>query len=290
MAENLRAKPIEFKIPKQIGISKDIRSTLYLGDSQETGEPGVLVFPGIFQDGRIPPHIAEMVSGGDVVNAFPYWKVSADRVSVEALSEAFPLAAIDAWREVYGTKVAPNVVAESLAGYGVGRAMVASSDHFNHIGWLRTAGVGPEHFKGRPMRELGARAISTLRHFDQDPFVDKWNAYSASRIAWHIGFKAIRQMAGGLDGGEEESIIPAFMEHLPLRHAEGKRNVFATGDQDALSTPEEHRELQEKIGACFMELIILENTSHRSMATIGGALDAQTMINELMDGKQPVAA
>jgi hypothetical protein len=289
MTERIKALPVEFVVRKQKGISKEIKSKLYIGDSQETGEPGVLLFPGIFQDGRIPRRLAESVTGGDVAGAFPYWDVSADLLSVHALSIAYPLAAIEARQEVYNTKLPPKVGLDSVAGNGGTRAEAESPDHFGDIAWLRTAGIGAKYFENRPLRELGRRAAETLKHFDQDPFVDPWNLYSGARIMRHMGLKALLQMQRGLGGGEAASIIPILMERLPQRHTDKKRNLFYSGDQDSLSTFKEHEELQEKVGKQYMELKTFNNASHRSMATLGGIYDAQTVINDLMDGG-PLAA
>ncbi|HET6746858.1 MAG TPA: hypothetical protein VFH06_02000 [Candidatus Saccharimonadales bacterium] len=71
-----------FDIPHEIRVPLVIR---------EPNQPGVLVLPGIGQDGRIPHRIATLTEGVDVASALPYWEVPAEGPSIRALAQPIHL-------------------------------------------------------------------------------------------------------------------------------------------------------------------------------------------------------
>jgi hypothetical protein len=259
-------------------IPKEVRASLVLG---ETDEVRTLVIPGIAQDGRIPGRIAKLVPGTDVASAFPYWEVPATSESLNAFATAYPLAAVETWREAYGDEesvLTPNVVAESEATMGTVRAEQLRPDYFGHVAYLKGFGLGIDHLGVTPderVRHLGMRAIETALQWDQSPIYDRWNMYAGGRVLRRLGrIGAMEQIKLGLG----INVLPTLIERAPLRHAEGKRTALIAGSRDKMTLHEEQEAAQAIVGSGYLDLITID-ASHSSMATRGGARGLQQAVD-----------
>ncbi len=244
----------------------------------EPGDPGVLALLGVAQDGRIPYWAAKKTKGVDVASALPHWDIPADEEAVRSLALRYPEAVLAAWREAHddGTLVA-DAIGESQAAIGIMLAEAASPENFRHLGLLRPLGFSVEQMGNTPeerVRTLARRAFQTLTQ--QDQLVDPHGPYIGSRILRRLGKKTKRQVEIGLS----EDLIPLVTARVEERAQAGKTTTIFAGEIDRLIPPEELRDAQEAInktlGMEAIDLVVLEQASHRSLGTTRGARDLQT--------------
>jgi hypothetical protein len=261
-----------FDIPREIRVPLVIR---------EPNEPGTLVLPGIGQDGRIPSRIATLTDGVDVASALPYWEVPAEEASIRALAQSYPAAVIEAWREAHDDPLlVANMVAESQAAIGTIYAEADNPQDFEGIVLLRPLGLNVEQMgdtsRGRAKKLLG-RAAATLFQGDQSVFQDRWNAYAASRLLHRISRHTLTQLGIGLS----EDMIPLLTKRTLARSEEGKLTALLVGGRDKMMQSDELLAARERVGASVLDLIFIEDASHRSLATRRGAGDLQAAVSYL---------
>jgi hypothetical protein len=282
MRERIKLEPVDLEttdvvirkdgklIPKEIVVPLVISSP---------GTPGELVLPGIGQDGKIPEWIASQVDGVDVASALPYWEVPPERDSIRAVAEAYVHATIEAWREAHGDNdLVPDVLPESQAGIGASYAEKTSPDSFGTMVYMRTLGANVDGMGDAPearAMELLKRAGGTLLQPDQSVFVDRRNGYVAGRLLRRVGRHTMTQLGIGLS----EDMIPIWAERIPARAEAGKDTAWLVGGKDKMMTDLELLEARKRIGESALDLIYLENASHRSLGTRRGAADLRVAVN-----------
>lgn len=284
MSERIRRRNAPDVIVPKSKYIPEIRTKLFLGAREESDEnqpvPHSILIPGIAQNGLIPPHIATKAKGVDVADAFPYQEVSADRLSMEALSVEYPLAIIRAYQTAYEDEtLVPSFIAESQAVVGVTLGEQEYPELINHIALLRGLGVGVEKMgatQKKRLRNFGGRALKTMVQFDQHLASPLWNLYSGyrlNRLAWQMGSKA----AGQIDVGLTTDIIPILEKRVPARLDEHKHTALFYGTRDKLMHEEEQKEAQRRVGDALE--IYPQDASHRSLATPRGTRDLQEAID-----------
>ncbi|HET6746857.1 MAG TPA: hypothetical protein VFH06_01995 [Candidatus Saccharimonadales bacterium] len=171
-------------------------------------------------------------------------------------------------------------MAESQAAIGAIYAEADRPEDINGLVLLRPLGLNVEQIGNSPRnraKNLLGRAAATLFQSDQSIFHDRWNAYVANRLLKRLSCHTLTQLGIGLS----EDMIPLLTKQAEARSEEGKKTALLIGGKDRMMKPDELLAAREKAGASALDLIMIEEASHRSLATRRGAKDLAFAVDYL---------
>lgn len=244
--------------------------------------PTTVVFLGTGQVGRLPYWVARSSTPGTiVVQGAPHWKSHPSGHDLYDFMHVFSMASLRAIQEEFAVTHL-HVVAESQATPGAVSAASALPELVRNVVLVAPLGFSADILGNSPearFRKLRRRAMRSMLQLPQSPLHDPRNLYAGLMILKGVLAEtergaSRRKYAQGLSYDMREDC----RKLLAVQRKTGAKCFILLGLRDRLFPAHEVSEVIKTAGLTDLEVRILPDMTHSSLATRGGRQALQTAL------------